>query len=409
MDTRSVLLISYHFPPRNTSASIRPAYFCKYLPEFGFEPLVVSCRQDAIGHSSTKEAVALIVAKALQAVFRRYSDRLTWVPEIFAEAETIAKRGAVAAIYSTSPPISGHILGMLLKLRTGKTWVADFQDPFAGNPFDRAAVSTRCYCQCLQRILFKYADHLIANTDQVAEFWVRQYPWTQTKVSTIWNGYDPGETIPQPSDKPERPLTLLHAGDLYGARTPVPLLTCLTRLVKAGAVRSEELLIKLVGPIEPHIYSDLEKFEELKAGRCLEYDGSLVPRNRALQLMASAAGLLLLDMNAQGAALQVPAKLYDYARVQKPILAFTASGSPSESILIRSGIPHVVIPTGSSPSQIDCKVLEFLHMAHGNGKRPNDWFTRTFNARDQARQLAAILNSLSASRDYATSTSQVTS
>ena len=41
---RPVLLVSDSFPPFNRSGSARPFYFAKYLPEFGYEPCVLSAR-----------------------------------------------------------------------------------------------------------------------------------------------------------------------------------------------------------------------------------------------------------------------------------------------------------------------------------------------------------------------------
>src|SRR5688572_22369150 len=39
---RHILMICEKFPPFNTSGAGRPFYFAKYLPELGYEPLVVA-------------------------------------------------------------------------------------------------------------------------------------------------------------------------------------------------------------------------------------------------------------------------------------------------------------------------------------------------------------------------------
>ena len=38
---RGALIVAYYFPPENTSGAARPARFFRYLPEFGFDPVVV--------------------------------------------------------------------------------------------------------------------------------------------------------------------------------------------------------------------------------------------------------------------------------------------------------------------------------------------------------------------------------
>ena len=39
---KPVLLLAYHFPPDNASGSARPFRFYKYLPEYGYEPHVIT-------------------------------------------------------------------------------------------------------------------------------------------------------------------------------------------------------------------------------------------------------------------------------------------------------------------------------------------------------------------------------
>ena len=39
---RRILMIALHYPPENTSGSPRPYYFSKYLPEFGYQPTVLT-------------------------------------------------------------------------------------------------------------------------------------------------------------------------------------------------------------------------------------------------------------------------------------------------------------------------------------------------------------------------------
>jgi hypothetical protein len=35
---RKILIVSYHFPP--DASGMRPAKFAKYLPQFGWEPII---------------------------------------------------------------------------------------------------------------------------------------------------------------------------------------------------------------------------------------------------------------------------------------------------------------------------------------------------------------------------------
>ena len=47
MNTRNgqrVLIITYHFPPDSAMGAVRPAKFAKYLPDFGWEPVVYTVK-----------------------------------------------------------------------------------------------------------------------------------------------------------------------------------------------------------------------------------------------------------------------------------------------------------------------------------------------------------------------------
>ena len=47
---KKVLVLSFHFPPTNSIASVRLGKFAKYLPQFGWEPTVLTV-DEAKGYS----------------------------------------------------------------------------------------------------------------------------------------------------------------------------------------------------------------------------------------------------------------------------------------------------------------------------------------------------------------------
>ena len=46
--TKRVLMIAFHFPPSGAVAAQRASKFARYLPEFGWEPIVVARRPDPL-------------------------------------------------------------------------------------------------------------------------------------------------------------------------------------------------------------------------------------------------------------------------------------------------------------------------------------------------------------------------
>jgi glycosyltransferase involved in cell wall biosynthesis len=403
---RKLLLISYPFPPDNTPAAIRPGQLYDYLPEFGYRPIVTASSIEGSRNSEPsvhrvptgRETRRTRFASALAQNFMRfaapYNDRLAWAPYAAAAGAKIIREERVDAVFSTSPFLASHIAALQLKSKFGLPWIADFQDPIRDNPF-RTRSWPYPYDALLERRLFSRADCLLANTDTVADVWRERYPQWAPKISILWNSFDPRERIGPgiPADRSNR--ILAHVGTLYGERHPGRLLSALDRLKDAAP----GVLVKLVGPIEPALLArHRTRFESLQGKHLLELYNKLVSREQSLQEMISSDYLLLLDINENNAAFQVPSKLLDYIRIGHPILAYTLSNSPVAQILGKSNIPHATIsPTDPEP-EADRKLLDFLKLPAGTHE-PSQWFKDNFSAPSQARTVAGLLDSLVLSFD----------
>ena len=94
--------------------------------------------------------------------------------------------------------------------------------------------------------------------------------------------------------------------------------------------------------------------------------------------MQTADYLLLLDINDRALGLQVPAKLFEYIQIGRPILAFTGRHSPVERILEQSGIPHACIHPDDPTQAVDERVLKVLCMSK-RPVQPSQWFKEMFD------------------------------
>ena len=128
---------------------------------------------------------------------------------------------------------------------------------------------------------------------------------------------------------------------------------------------------------------------------CLEYNGKAIPRPEAIKELATSDYLLLLDLNEKNTDLQVPAKLFDYVRIGRPILAFTAEGSPVARILARCGVRQICVAPGWAEERVDDLVAAFFSLPT-ESIAPSPWFQEEFNVIQHTRTLAARLDSLGA-------------
>jgi glycosyltransferase involved in cell wall biosynthesis len=403
-----LLMFAFHFPPANTTGAHRPFRFVRYLQELGIETHVVTSApqtQDApwkhsyaTGPATTgMERAGLKAATALQRVLP-YNDQLPWVTQAIARSKDIVKREQPSAIISTSPPVACHLAAWAAKQLYRLPWVADFRDPIRGNPF-RSRSWGGIWDVPVERLILSSADAVVANTDAAANMLRKRYPAFAHKVHLIWNGYDPAKAL-KPKPIPSRShKSLVHAGSIYGQRHPSSLVASLNRLATKAQISAETVRLRLVGDIafeEPWVAAS--SFTALHEQGLIEHTNGSVSASEALREIAEADYLLLLDVNNAGAGLQVPAKIFEYIQIGRPILTFTSRNSPVERLLDRSGAPHLCIYPDQKPEEVDSLVLAFLGMPT-NPVEPGTWFQQEFDGRAQAQKLAQILaTTIAASR-----------
>jgi hypothetical protein len=84
-----------------------------------------------------------------------------------------------------------------------------------------------------------------------------------------------------------------------------------------------------------------------------------LPYKAALSEMLAADGLLLLQ--ASNCNEQIPAKLYEYLRAGRPILALTDPAGDTAATLRAAGIDTITPLT--SPAEISAALIDFIRMA----------------------------------------------
>jgi glycosyltransferase involved in cell wall biosynthesis len=401
---QELLLFAYYFPPENESGAKRPYRFVRYLERHGYRTRVITASRqrgevlqgvtEVPGEADWKTSTRLYgrIAAGIQRILP-CNDQLAWAPYAAAEARALIAEEPPAAILSTSPPLACQWAALELKLRSGIPWVADLRDPIYGNPHRKGALS-RMQDALLERLTLRHADAVIANTDTSADAIRSRHPRFSDKVHVIWNGYDPAEPLQALPRPPRDHRIVLHTGSIYAGRHPGALLASLARLIARGRLDPASIRLRLMGWLDlTQPWASSPECRTLLQSGSLEYANEVVPEPAAIRAMAEADYLLLLDGNEASAALQVPAKLFQYIRIGRPILAFTARNSPSERILAASGIPHVAVSQDDAPERIDEGVAALFQIPP-EPSRPSEWFEQQFDAERQTRSLAAILQTV---------------
>jgi glycosyltransferase involved in cell wall biosynthesis len=375
--SRSLLVVSYFYPPTRDTGAQRPAAMARWLARTGWDVTVLTTaafgRTEAAeteGMEGAGDGVRVIRSRDLQTVRARlaghakvdslfdsdsYSGRphplsKVIVPEPLAVAwAPFARRAAFAAhrerpfdcVLTTSPPESAHTIGHALH-RKGVPWVADVRDAWTFEPL-RPPFPTRPQQRLderLERLRLGAADQVVCVSEPAAAD-LRDRGIADPLV--IANGWDPDQdpgtdAIAAARDRLDAGRTsLLYTGRFgsYG-RDPAPLVEGLARLARSSPELAGKLELAIAGPLQPAERAlferrDLQPVEVTLLGS-LEREVSL-----ALQRAANALLLLAQPTRTQ----LVNFKLFEYLAAGRPILAL-AAGTEAGRLAAEAGTDPIV-------------------------------------------------------------------
>jgi glycosyltransferase involved in cell wall biosynthesis len=396
---KNILIISYHYPPINTAGVYRIMGFSKHLYAHGWKPIVVSVknpygvnfdrallskipehvtvyrthsfeygrltknilsktygnqRSDTGGdhsndssctiHRAGRLSVVKWILSKINKLLTEYvlipDTKVGWLPTTLVRAFFICMTTKVDIIYTTSPPHSSHLIGLLLKKLTGKKWVADFRDLWTEKPllllkrltgkaFLRAGSPKTRVEERMHGYILRVADAIIANTKGNRELLLAKYPSIDAeKVSVINNGFDREDSENCDYDysvDPTKPLKISYVGEIYPGMADT-LLLALKEMKEEDPEITEKLRIQVVGLVAQDQMLLMERYNLLEV---VQYLGFVSYRDSIRQLFESDVLLFLLPHEYGG---WVPSKLYNYITVKKPILAIVPRGDASEII-----------------------------------------------------------------------------
>lgn len=295
--------------------------------------------------------------------------RLGWVIPGVRSALAEVRRARPDVIYSTSPYMSAHLIAMIVSVRTRIPWVADFRDPWRGNPFRQlGSRSLDAWDALLEYAVLRTARHVICNTPTMRSALVARRPFVGRKCSVILNGFDPGRRLDEPTspfDAPKDETVLLHCGQFYGPRRPHVWFDALRRAIDTDPQRTHGLTLELLGPPNYHGTPLKEIARRCGVAQHVRVLGPR-PHGEVLERMKRAHVLLLAGSEGPGVELQVPNKLFEYLAARRPVIANFPKQSPVLDILRDSDARAVICGT-SDVSGLAWAMLRLVGAGVGEG------------------------------------------
>ncbi len=406
---KRVLMVAFHFPPLAGSSGIqRTLRFVQHLPALGWEPVVLTVHPRAYERTSedltrdvppgvvVERAFGLDTARHL-AVVGRYPgflacpDRwVTWRIGAIPAGLRLIRDFRPDVVWSTYPIATAHAIGHALQLRTGLPWVADFRDPMAQEGYPADPRVRRSFVRIEQQAA-RQARACVFTTRGAATLYRERYPAARDRMVVIPNGYDEESFAGLAADGALRePLhrdafTLLHSGVVYPQeRDPTQLFVALRRMIDQGALQRGRFRIRF----RAAGHDDL--LRELTAHHALSEFVEVLPPvayREALAEMIRAEGLLVLQ--AANCNEQVPAKLYEYLRSGRPIMALTDPRGDTAAVMRDAGI-DIVAPLDSADEIATCLERFVAAVAANRGPLPRADYVLHASRRERAQSLAAL-------------------
>jgi glycosyltransferase involved in cell wall biosynthesis len=452
---RRALIIAYRFPPQGGGGVQRTLKFVKYLSCFGWSPVVLTAKNPywplwdetlllevpdgvRVYRTRTFEVERLerrlrslwvgngvgrpmrngnplepaptgalprskgVLSAASQMVHQHVlmpDPQIAWMPWAFAKSLYIVRREAPEVIYTTSPPNSSQVVGLLVKRALKKPWVADFRDPWTEGSRRQMAYEKNGTRQrveeALEGAVIQHADHVVVTTEKMAEQFIAKYPPVSPhKFSVITNGFDPPDfqhITPVHRHLKAEEFNVTLVGNVETMFDATPFFQAVKGLLEESPEVCATLRVNFVG-------TKKGKYDALIAqnnlGRHIHYI-DYVPHADSVQYLAESDVLFFCQVPDYGSAsVQLPGKLFEYLYLRKPILALTVPGVTTD-LLERAGLGTVVDPGHASDIK---QALYDLYQQWRQGRwrfAPDEAFIRSFERAQLTERLAGIFDAVS--------------
>jgi glycosyltransferase involved in cell wall biosynthesis len=314
-------------------------------------------------------------------------DQVLWIPFAVHAGQEVLAGNHVDAMYSTSSPVSSHLVAGILHHRTGIPWVAEFRDPWVGNPLADPLPRLHARLQRrLERWIVSSASQVVFTSSETAVAYERRYPGLAGRWHVVPNGYDAEELgTARTRPEPRTPFRLVYTGTLERPAEAAAFLAGVDLLVTDRPEVRSQLRIEFYGYASPEVEAIAAPY--LVSERLAAMIGftPFVPRAEVLERVRDADACLVLLGDERGMSQFVPGKLFDYIGLDAPVLAVVPTGEV-RSVLHRLDWGVVTDPT---PSGVADGLNRLLNGDHRTGTADRN---RTFERGGLGQALGSVLD-----------------
>lgn len=250
--------------------------------------------------------------------------RILWLPFALLKLWKLHRINSIHLIVASMPPFTSGLIGSLFQRWMKTPVVLEFRDAWTNNPYlPQKGVLYSSLHERLERFCLRKAAGVIFVNPKLRAYYERKYPFLSTRpLSTIRNGFDSEDfEAVWLSDSPDnsKAFTLGIVGTIYSqGNRPVTLLKAFDELLREEPNLKSELKLVFLGKWSSDFLKLLNQFEIHSHIELISY----LPHQQALKKASEFDALSLsIESSLPGSELVTPGRIYEYLRLQKPILA----------------------------------------------------------------------------------------
>ena len=376
---KKVLIISYYWPPASGPGVQRWLKFARYLPDYGYQPLVITPKSGSypnrddtllaevppsvqVLHTRTVEPFKLFnllsgqrkrgkasavgmadirgskswIKKAAAYIRANWfipDARVGWVPYALMAAEKLLKSEEVVAVITTGPPHSTHLSGLRLKRKYGIKWLADMRDPWTEiyyNAYLPRTAKSQARDQALEDEVLRSADLVLTVSPGLQ----RAFSNRAARTEVIYNGYDPADFDEmKTTEATDSFFKLSYVGNFKANQNIEALWQAIVSLLERNEAFKKHFRLELTGNISPSVVdtiakTGLEPYLELK---------EFAEHRKAVATMLSSSVLLFPIPQADNNRQILTGKIFEYLASGTPMLSIGPLDGDAAHILSRAG------------------------------------------------------------------------
>jgi glycosyltransferase involved in cell wall biosynthesis len=365
-----VLVVTYYWPPSGGAGVQRWLKFSKYLPQSGWEPVILTVDPQYAAYPALDPSLERDVPEKTKVYrtkatdwFRFYGSDKTKVPSAgfatnkddspkgkfsrfirgnffipdprrgwnkhaFRKASRLIRDEGIKHIITTSPPHSTQLIGLKLKKQFPEIkWIADLRDPWTDiyyyDLFYPTFISRKIDLNYERSVLEK-ADIITTVGPSLGKYFESKTPGTGEKIRIIHNGYDESDFENVTASIPEK-FTISYTGTISDSYPVAGFIKAVQEVIAKGT----DISLKFTGYI-----SDIQKenFISSLGKERLEFIPYSDHKTAIRQMLSSSMQLLVLAKD-PGNRSFLPGKLFEYIASGKPILCLGPADGDSADIL----------------------------------------------------------------------------